>query len=187
MTHFTIPEFETERLILRAPRIEDAPYFRVFYNSERSQYVGGPVQEAADINRAFCSIMGLWAFRGYSLHVGALKTDPDTPIGGFGTYNPLHWPEPELGWSLWDGKHEGKGYATEAIRALRPWAYDTVGVDSFVSYINEPNEGSINVAKALGATFDAEATKAANQPGAHFHDPDDCDVHVYRHRKEHQL
>lgn len=114
----TIPTFETERLILRAPRIEDAPFCRSFYNSDRSKYNGGPEQDATKINRAFCAVMGLWALRGYSLHIGALKTDPNTPIGSFGTYNPMHWPEPELGWSLWNGQHEGQGYATEAIRTL---------------------------------------------------------------------
>lgn len=50
-------------------------------------------------------------------------------------------------------------------------------------HIDAPNTASINVATALGAQFDADATAKANQPGSPFYDPDDCDVHVYRHHK----
>ncbi|MEL7093698.1 MAG: GNAT family N-acetyltransferase [Pseudomonadota bacterium] len=181
---FTIPTIETERMILRAPRIEDAPIFRAFYRSERSQFVGGPHEDESDLNRAFGSIAGLWMLRGHSLLIGELKSAPGVAIGAFGTYEPLHWPEPELGWALYDAKYEGKGYVTEALRAIMPWAWDRVGTDTFVSFIDEGNEASVRVAKALGAVFDSETTAAVNAPGAIFHDPDDVDVHVYRHRKE---
>ena len=183
-TTFTIPTLETERMILRAPQIEDAPIFRAFYRSDRSKFVGGPHQNEGDINRAFGSIAGLWLLRGHSLLIGELKSDPGVAIGGFGTYEPLHWPEPELGWALYDGTQEGKGLVTEALRAIMPWAYDHVGTETFVSFIDEDNAASIRVAKALGATFDAEMTSTVNAPGGTFDDHEDTDVHVYRHHKE---
>ncbi len=179
----TIPTFETERMVLRAPRIEDAPVFRAFYKTDRARFVGGPHDDDTDLNRAFGSIAGLWMLRGWSLLIGELKSAPGVAIGGFGTYEPLHWPETELGWTLYDGALEGQGLVTEAMRAIMPWAYDHVGTDTFISFIDEGNDASVQVAKALGARFDAETTEKVNAPGGTFGDKADQQVNVYRHWK----
>ena len=42
MTSFTIPTIETERLILRAPHLDDLPAMTAFFATERSHMVGGP-------------------------------------------------------------------------------------------------------------------------------------------------
>ena len=39
----SIPTLETERLVLRAPGIGDFEPFAAFYASERSKFVGGPL------------------------------------------------------------------------------------------------------------------------------------------------
>ena len=48
--------------------------------------------------------------------------------------------------------HCGKGYATEATRALLPIAFDVVGVGRVILRCDERNRPSIRVAERLGAT-----------------------------------
>jgi RimJ/RimL family protein N-acetyltransferase len=54
--------------------------------------------------------------------------------------------ETELGW-LYLPEHWGRGYATEAARALRPRREGRV-----VSFIRTDNQASENVARKIGAT-----------------------------------
>ncbi|WP_281981020.1 GNAT family N-acetyltransferase [Thalassorhabdomicrobium marinisediminis] len=180
----TIPVLETERLILRAPKVSDADVFMAFLTSERAQFVGGPVSRS-HAARSFSSFAGQWVLRGYGLFIGALKSDPDTPLGGFGVFHPVIQEEPEFGWTLYDAAHEGKGYVTEAMRRIIPWAWDVMGVDTAQSHIDEGNEASVAVARALGATFDAKQTEIANAPGGEFHDDAEGGprVNIWRHHK----
>jgi len=67
------------------------------------------------------------------------------------------------------GGHEGRGYATQAARALRDWATAAGGMRALVSYIHPENGRSVAVAERLGATRDDTAPRQ---------DPDDL---VYRH------
>lgn len=178
----TIPSLETERLILRPPQLSDASAFIAFVMSERAKFVGGPV-EKNHAARSFASFPGQWVLRGYGYFVGALKTAPETPLGGFGVFHPVHIEEPEFGWALYDGAYEGKGYVTEAMRAVIPWAWDFIGTDTAQSHIDEGNDASVAVARALGATFDAAETERANAKGGDFHGDDCPHVNIWRHHK----
>lgn len=177
-----IPTLETDRLILRAPRMEDFEPMMDFMETDRSKFVGGPTERRNSM-RGFGHIAGLWVTRGYSLFIGERKDAPGTPIGAFGPFYPLSWPELEFGWSIWDAGNEGKGYVTEALRVLIPWTWDKTGAETAVSFIDADNPRSVNVAKALGAVHDPESTTAMNQPGSPFYDEEDVDILVYRHTK----
>jgi RimJ/RimL family protein N-acetyltransferase len=63
-------------------------------------------------------------FFGWCLE-GCGPLDHRTPrrhvIGVTGISHPSYYPEPEMGWALYDG-FEGQGYATEAAKAARDWA-----------------------------------------------------------------
>jgi RimJ/RimL family protein N-acetyltransferase len=54
----------------------------------------------------------------------------------------------ELGWALSSG-YWGKGYATEAARAVREWAYRERGVERLISLIDPKNVRSVRVAVKL--------------------------------------
>jgi RimJ/RimL family protein N-acetyltransferase len=178
----TIPNLITDRLVLRAPRVTDQPVYAAFKSSARSRFTGGPL-DAATARRNFAAVAGEWVMRGYGLFTGALKSDPDTAIGGFGIFHPLGQKEPEFGWSLWDERYEGQGYVTEAMRATIPWAWSVIGVDTAQSHIDEGNAGSVAVARALGATFDPETTRIENaQGGEHFNTAGRI-CNIWRHRK----
>jgi RimJ/RimL family protein N-acetyltransferase len=68
--------------------------------------------------------------------------------------------ETELGWALAQA-HWGHGYATEAARAARGWAYAAQGVGRLVSLIHPENRRSIRVAEKLGAS----AERSIETPG----------------------
>ena len=161
MSTVTIPILETDRLVLRAPRLEDVAPEAAFYATERSQFVGGP-QSREQVWRNMAMLLGHWSFRGYGFwgvdekatgvnfgKVGRRYT------GHVGLRYPEGWPEPEVGWTVMENA-EGKGYAFEAALAARAYAYDTLGWETAISLIAPANNRSIALAERLGARFEAK-------------------------------
>lgn len=181
-TQITIPTLDTERLSLRAPRMDDLDAFAAFMMSDRAQFMGGPVENRNACVRAFGNVTCLWLLRGYSAFVAEPKGG-GAPIGFFGLWYPEPWPEAEFGWSVWSGADEGQGYATEAMRRLIPWTWAHTGLSTAISVIDADNTRSRSVAERLGARVDVAATAAANLPGAPFYAADAAHVVIYRHRR----
>ena len=152
---FTTPTLETERLNLRAPRACDMAAFLDFYASDRSQYVGGPLEGRTAWN-AFASEIGHWVLQNYGMWVVTLK-GVDTPLGIVGHWCPSNWPKTEIGWVLFSETSQGKGYAREAAEAAVDHAWNVLGWDTIVSYIDHANAPSIALAERLGAVLDPDA------------------------------
>ncbi|WP_424969858.1 GNAT family N-acetyltransferase [Dinoroseobacter sp. S76] len=148
----------TDRLILRPPAAQDFDGYRAFYMSDRSRFAHGPLSET-DAWYAFCVEMAHWPMRGFGMFTVLAQTDPETPIGLVGPWFPADWPEPEIGWLLWDG-HEGQGYADEAARACLIHAFGHLGWDTAVSYIHPENAASTKLVERLGAERDPHARAA---------------------------
>lgn len=152
-----IASIRTERLILRAPGGADWPHWRDFHLSGRAQYIGGgPKTKASESWRAFGHVIGHWVMRGWGSFVFALKGD-DRPLGMTGPWFPEGWPEREIGWTVWSPDAEGHGYAFEAAEAARTHAFETLGWDTAVSYIDPDNARSIALAERLGTRRDDAA------------------------------
>ncbi|WP_298858392.1 GNAT family N-acetyltransferase [uncultured Sulfitobacter sp.] len=188
MSHTTIhiPTLETERLILRAPSRQDIQFYVAFKTSQRSAFTDGP-HDPATATALFSEVAGQWIMRGYGLFMATTKADPDTVVGGFGVFHPEGQEEPEFGWSLYAAEHEGKGYVTEAMRGVIPWAWTVLGVNTAQSHVHAGNDASVIVAERLGAAFDPEQTRIASAEGGQFYDParpiDKPKVHIWRHTK----
>ncbi|MDF1718579.1 MAG: GNAT family N-acetyltransferase [Antarcticimicrobium sp.] len=155
MTALAIPTLETERLILRAPGPQDFGPFAAFYASPRADFVGGPLN-AEGSWRMLAMEIGHWTLKGFGRWTVTAKGD-DTAIGMVGLFEPEGWPEAEIGWDLFNG-HEGKGYATEAGRAARSYAYDVLGWQTAISLVKPANTGSARVAARLGARHEGDFT-----------------------------
>ena len=162
-----VPTLTTARLTLRPYRIEDFPAFAAFVTSDRAKYMGGPHDQQVAW-KWFSNDIAHWHLFGYG---GLMITDRETGEA-FGTTSVTHFPdfpEPELGWLLYEGA-EGKGYASEGAAALRAYVFENE-VETLVSYVDPANGASAAVARRLGAQVDGEADR-----------PDDNPV-VYRHLK----
>jgi len=152
-----IPTLTTDRLTLRAPGPQDVAPMLAFYASERSRFVGGPLN--ADLAwRQLATEIGHWALRGYGRWI-AEETATGQAVGMIGLWNPQGWPEPEIGWDLFE-EFEGKGFATEAARAARAHAYGTLGWTTAISLVVPDNTASAAVAARLGAEKDGTFTHA---------------------------
>lgn len=152
---FSAPRVETERLILRAPEPQDIEIHAAFFASDRSHFVGGPTT-AERAWRIFAMEVGHWVIKGFGRWVLEEKSTGNA-VGIVGLWHPLGFPEDELGWDLFEGA-TGKGYATEAARAARAYAYDTLGWTTLTSFIDPKNTASAAVATRLGAAYDYNFT-----------------------------
>jgi len=150
----SVPTLLTERLTLRPMRNDDLKPYCELMASQRAVYMGGPYNELGAW-RMFCQDIALWAIYGH----GALMIDRKSDgvcIGQVGINHGPLFPEKELGWFLYDG-FEGQGYATEAGRALRDWAFETLNLPTLVSYFDPNNHSSMAVSARLGGIRDDNA------------------------------
>ena len=147
-----IPTIETARLRLRAWSEADLDAFAAFSaDPSTARFVGG-VCSRDEAWRRMAAYAGHWLLRGYGLW--ALEEKASGAFVGYsGLWFPEGWPELELGWSLVKSAW-GKGYATEAARRARRYAYDELGAKTLISFIDKENFASRAVADRLAASYE---------------------------------
>ena len=147
-----IPTIETPRLRLRVWRESDFEPLAAFRaDPSTARYVGG-VCSREEAWRWLAAMIGHWELRGYGLWALEEKTS-GAFVGYSGLWFPEGWPELELGWSLVKSAW-GRGYATEAARRARAYAYETVGAKTLISMIDKHNYPSHAVADRLDAIYE---------------------------------
>ncbi len=165
-----VPEIVTNRLRLRAPRLQDYAAYEAVFLSERAAYLGAAFdRESAFAD--FCQGVAGWMLRGAGMWTLCLKGS-EAPLGWIYLWMEFGDHEPELGWILTEAA-EGNGYAVEAARSVLPHALALYGSGGVVSYIDPSNARSLRLAERLGARLDSEAARAFDEP-----------VLVYRHHVE---
>jgi RimJ/RimL family protein N-acetyltransferase len=149
MADSDIPILRTGRLTLRAFRAADLDdYAGIRADPAVARYIGGPHDRGGARDR-IAVMVGQWRLRGY----GVLAVEEDATgrvIGHAGLLHPIDWPEPEIAYSLSPARW-GRGFATEAARAVRDWAFATHPFPRLASFIAPDNVRSIRVAEKLGA------------------------------------
>ncbi len=162
------PVLTTARLVLRPPVMADFAVYAAFLATDRAKYMGGPHGPATAWDW-FCNDTAQWVL----LDLGGLAvTVEDRAIGQVAVCHGPQFPEPELGWFLFESADEGRGYAFEAASAMQNWALGPRGLESLVSYIDPANAASRRLAERLGGKLDAAAAT-----------PDGMPCLVYRHVK----
>jgi ribosomal-protein-alanine N-acetyltransferase len=153
---------ETERLLLRMPRAEDAPgLLEAFADPEAMRYIGdGSTTDLAGSEEAVERWLKRWDAWGIGMLV--VEREEDARVlgrAGFLLWDPETWEiggsETELGWGL-AREHWGHGYATEAALALRDWALDKRGLTRLISLIQHGNVRSFRVAEKLGERYERD-------------------------------
>ena len=161
---------ETERLVLRKPRLEDAADLAVAYaDPEVVRYIGdGTTATLAEVEEGIAQWLERWDSWGLSL-CSLERREDGRVLGrvGFLLWDPDTWEVPgdevELGWLL-AREHWGKGYATEAALALRDWAFDERGLTRLISLIDPTNLASIGVAERIGEQYERDVV-VRGKPG----------------------
>lgn len=148
----SIPVLETPRLVLRGPKPGDFDPLCDFLLDHERSWGFGTEKDRPKAWRWFAMSIGHWALHGYGYFVMEWK-ETGQPCGLTGIWNPEGWPEPELGWLVFDG-FEGRGIAFEGAVRARKWAYECLGFITLTSNILPGNERSIALAERLGAKFE---------------------------------
>ena len=157
-------KIETERLVLRRPRLSDAAALHAVYGDpEVMKFIGDgktmtPAKTKAWIEKA----LARWKADGF----GHFVIEKDRKVigrAGFLVWDPDEWKTGtlaelgshaavELGWML-AREHWGNGYATEAASALRDYAFRDLKLERLISLITHGNDASVKVAERLGARY----------------------------------
>jgi RimJ/RimL family protein N-acetyltransferase len=146
----------TERLTIRPFTIEDVPaiHAALYADASAMRFIGGP----HSLERTRQGIAGYIEHQraaGYSFWA-VTETATGTMIGEAGLY-PMNGvgPDIELGYALgtpwW-----GRGYATEAARAILAAAFRDLGADRVVAVAKRENTGSLHVLDKLGFRMEGE-------------------------------
>lgn len=148
---FEIPAFLTERIVLRAPRLEDFEHWAPFFASERSRFERGPMGREEGY-RTWAADVALWTLRGYG-PFGCDHRETGAYLGEVGIYRPEGFPGPELGWFVIP-EAEGKGFAYEAARTVLDWVRAAFDWPHVTNIIDPRNTRSIALGQRLGGVID---------------------------------
>jgi RimJ/RimL family protein N-acetyltransferase len=158
---------ETERLVLRKPRVDDADALHdVYSDPEVMRYIGTGETFDRDETRAWLEkALARWAANRFGHFV--IERD-GTVLGrcGFLVWDPVEWrirtygagAEVELGWML-GRAHWGHGYALEAAAACRDHAFAELRLQRLISLIAPGNERSVRVAEKLGSRYERDVSR----------------------------
>jgi RimJ/RimL family protein N-acetyltransferase len=150
-----VPILETERLRLRGHRLEDFAHCAAMWADPKvTQYVGGKPFTEEESWTKFLRYAGHWSLLGFGYWVVEEKaTGNFAGEMGFADYKRDLQPSlkgvPEIGWVLAAEAH-GKGYATEAVRALVAWGDAHFNLARTACIIAPENLASIRVAVKCG-------------------------------------
>jgi RimJ/RimL family protein N-acetyltransferase len=140
---------ETERLLLRVPRIEDFDrYAEMIGNEEAARYIGGHLVRAAAWRR-FLQMPGAWALQGFAMF-SVVDKSSGRWFGQVGPWRPEGWPGNEVGWSFHPDTW-GRGYAIEAATAALDWAFANLDWTDVIHCIDPANVASQKLAQRLGS------------------------------------
>lgn len=150
-----IPRLETSRLILREHALQD---FDALYAMWREpavyRYIIGRPSTREEAWNRLLRYSGHWALLGYGYWVVEERATGDY-MGemGFADFHrdmdPPLADRPELGWAIRSAGH-GKGYATEALRAITAWGDAHFAGKETAAIIAPENIASIRLAEKLG-------------------------------------
>ena len=153
---------QTERLVLRKPRVDDAEaLLEAVGDPETMRYIGdGSTTDLEGARGALQKWLVRWDESGIGQFVVERREDGRfVGRAGFLVWDPAIWrpcaldgrAEVEIGWTIVRSQW-GRGYATEAALALRDWTDRA----RLISLIQHGNERSVRVAEKLGERYERD-------------------------------
>ena len=157
------PVIETERLRLRGRTAEDFAFINAMWSDPAvTRYIGGVPRSEEDNWTKFLRMLGHWPVMGYGYWiVENRETRERLGEAGFGEFKREMTPsikgEPEVGYAFAAAAH-GKGYGSEAVRAVVEWGDEHLGGARMSCIIDEGNAPSIRLAEKCGFKITGHAT-----------------------------
>ena len=164
------PRLADGALALRHHVLSDFDAMWAFYQTDRAEFIGAP-KNPTHLWYGMGSEVASWGLRG----IGGWAIESDGQLAGqVAIMQPPHFPEIEIGWTLFDG-FEGKNLAYRAAKLALEWFWQNTNENTLVSYITPENSRPIALAQRLGARHDPDAKRPAGES------PEE--TAVYRHRR----
>lgn len=156
----------TERLVLTPPMARDSEaVFQHCQDPEIQRYTTVPVPYTRESAEYFVTEYVPGGWRDGTEYVLGIR-----PVGSSELLGVISWQKPRDAIGYWMGaEHRGKGYMTEAVRAVADWMLSPEhGVDAVRWEAYAGNLGSAAVARAAGFRWVGEAPCAvADRDGTH--------------------
>ncbi|CAI1892427.1 GNAT family N-acetyltransferase [Serratia ficaria] len=150
------PTLLTERLRLDAHTLDDFDALAALWaDPEVVRYIGGTPRDREDSWGRLMRYVGHWALLGYG-YWAVRERSSGAYLGSIGFSNFQRdidpaLDAPEMGWTLISAA-QGKGYATEALRAALTWGKTYLPGDDAVCIISPENRASLALARKVGFT-----------------------------------
>ncbi|EPQ0971517.1 GNAT family N-acetyltransferase [Citrobacter farmeri] len=155
----------TERLTLSPFQPTDWPFFLALReNPDVMRFMGNLCPER--------ETRLLFARRLTSKHTFVIRQHNDaTPLGDIGLQISHHFPqEADIGYCVIPAV-QGRGIASEAVRAVCDYAFRDAGVKAINAWVLAENQGSVRLLEKLGFVRTQVLEKAFEVNGIHY---DDC-------------
>lgn len=148
----SIPVLETERLTLCGHRAEDLEECVALWGDPRvTRYIGGKPFGREEVWARLLRYIGHWSLNGYGFWLVRERATGrfvgETGLADFKRDLAIPLDAPEAGWVLAPWSY-GKGYATEAMRAVLAWSEPVFA--RTMCLIDPANAASLRVAAKLG-------------------------------------
>jgi RimJ/RimL family protein N-acetyltransferase len=151
----------TERLILRPPVVEDLMWVLAHMNTESVMRHLAGVRPAEAVAESLAEDIEAFHNGGHRRWTVWLRDDV-TRVGRVGLFHlrspaapPVLQGQREIGWTFAEA-HWGRGFATEAAKAVIDHAFTALGLPVLWSQTSDSNAASTRMIRRLGFTFRPE-------------------------------
>ena len=158
---YVIPELETDRLILAKHEVSDfSALSQLWGQRSMVQHIGGVPSTERESWMRMLAYGGLWPLLGFG-NWAVREKGTGNYVGdlGFADFHRIVEPHvkgiPEAGWVI-APEYQGRGYATEAMKAALSWLIAQQKHQESICFIGPQNIPSLRVAEKLGYTQDKE-------------------------------
>jgi RimJ/RimL family protein N-acetyltransferase len=148
---------ETQRLLLRHMRVDDAPFILELRNTPASlRFIGNQGVNTLEDAKHYILTgpLDMIARLGFGFYIVELK-DTGEPIGACGLAKRDFLDDVDIGFNFLE-RSWGQGYAYEAAAAVRDYARDALDLPRLVATTRVDNHASARLLEKLGLCFERE-------------------------------
>ncbi|HEX8369890.1 MAG TPA: GNAT family N-acetyltransferase [Pyrinomonadaceae bacterium] len=162
-----LPKIETERLLLRMYRpdeLEDV--YRLITDRDVQRFLPDYSIEKEEVLTSLPRRLERWRERGFA-QLGVFEKDTEKLTGYCGLQYLDETPEVEIYYGFFK-EFRGKGYATEAAKALLRFGFEEATLEKIVGATHPENFPSQNVLKRIGLNREKELRHLYGEDSVYF-------------------